>query len=281
MRNYKKIISFCLALTMVFTMFAGAKGNTTYTDTEQFRTEVGEEAAGVLSSLGVINGFPDGTYRPASSVTRAELAKMIYVIKNGSDEDIPFYGDVDMSGIFYDVYKGHWASKYINYAYLNGIIAGYGNNTFKPDQPVTATEAAKMILVALGYNAEAEGLEGSNFQANTVRIAQKIGLFRNLIGSLTTHSDRENAAILLQNALFADTVMYVGGTAVPRTTSLASNDTITLAEEGFDLMDATGVLVANDQTGLGAYYSDAVSNNETPYQFFGVAPKDTSSFVLR
>ena len=281
MGKYQKVISFCLALSMAFSMFASAAGTSTYTDSEKFATAAGQDAAGMLSSLGVINGYPDGTFRPGQSVTRAELAKMMYVIKTGDSADLPFYGDADMSGIFHDVYKGHWASKYINYCYLNGIIVGYGDGTFRPDQPVTTTEAAKMILTALGYSAKTEGLEGNGYQMNTARLAQQNGLLKNVFGSLDRYADRENAAIMMHNGLYADTVMYVGGTAVPRTTTLTSLDTITLAEEGFDLLDATGVLVANDEIALGAYHTDLVSNNETPYETYKVSASGTSGFVVR
>jgi len=281
MGKFKKVASFCLALTMVFTMFAGAKNTATYTDSEKFKTTVGQDSAAILSSLGVIHGFPDGTFRPGQSVTRAELAKMLYIIKTGSDADVPFLGDVDMSRTFRDVYKGHWASKYINYCHLNGIIAGYGDGTFRPEQAVTAAEAAKMILVALGYSPKTEGLEGGAYYANTLRLAQQNGLLKDLFGNFSQSSNRENAVIMLNNALFADTVMYVGGVAVPRTASLASQDTITLAEEGFDLLDATGILVANDEVSLGAYHIDAVTNNETPYKDYSVAADGTSNFVFK
>jgi len=277
----KKVISFCLALTMVFTMFAGAAGSAAYTDSEQFASDAGQNAAQTLSALGVINGFPDGTFRPGQSVTRAELAKMMYVIKTGDNGDMPFYGDVDMSGMFRDVYKGHWASKYINYCYLNGIIVGYGDGTFRPEQAVSTTEAAKMILVALGYSPKNEGMEGSSYAMNTARLAQRNGILKDVFGNLGQSADRENAVIMLRNGLYADTVMYVGGVAVPRTTSLASSDTITLAEEGFDLLDATAVLVANDDAALGVYHTDAVSNNETPYQTYKVTADGTSGFLVK
>ncbi len=277
----KKVLSFVMALAMAFTVFAGAVNGVSYTDSEQFRTDAGRDATEILTSLGVIHGFPDGTFRPGQSVTRAELAKMIYIIKTGDAQDSPFYDEADMSKIFYDVYSGHWASKYINFCYLNGIIAGYGDGTFRPEQAVSMTEAAKMILVALGYKADVEGLEGKGYDKNTLRLAQKNGLLKNLNGTMQTASDRENAVIMLQNGLFADTVMYVGGVAVPRTTTMSSQDTITLAEEGFDLLDVTGILVANDDAALGAYHHDAVSNNETPYKRYSVTADGTSAFLFK
>ncbi len=281
MGKAKKVLSFVLALAMAFTVMAGAVNSVSFTDQEQFRTEAGMDAMQILTSLGVIHGFPDGTFKPQQSVTRAELAKMIYIIKTGDAEDGPFYGEADMSKIFTDVYKGHWASKYINFCYLNGIIAGYGDKTFRPEQPVSITEAAKMVLVALGYDADVEGLEGKGYDMNTLRLAQKTGLLKNLTGTMQSASDRENAVIMLSNGLFADTVMYVGGVAVPRTTTLSSEDTITLAEEGFDLLDATAILVANDDLGIGVYHHDAVSSNDTPHKRYEKTAEGTSSFLFK
>ena len=86
-------------------------------------------------------------------MTRAEMAKMLCVAINGGVD--PVLGVKD-TPTFTDI-KGTWAESYIEYCAANGIIAGRGNNKFDPTGTVSATEAAKMLLGVLGYNAEKSG----------------------------------------------------------------------------------------------------------------------------
>ena len=80
MKNLKKVLALVLSLAFVLTMFAGAI--TTVPETTNFSdaadmTAAGSEAVNVLSALGVVAGYPDGSFQPASLVTRAEFAKMM------------------------------------------------------------------------------------------------------------------------------------------------------------------------------------------------------------
>ncbi len=65
--------------------------------------------------------------------------------------------------------NSHWAKGYIKFCESQGIIAGYGDNTFKPDATVTGVEAAKMLLVLAGYDADKAGLVGSTWCTNTLK----------------------------------------------------------------------------------------------------------------
>ena len=73
--------------------------------------------------------------------------------------------------------KGHWAESYINYCYSLGIIAGRGNGKFDPSATVTALEAAKMLLVAVGYDPAIEGFEGADWAINVSVRADEQGIF--------------------------------------------------------------------------------------------------------
>ena len=109
----------------------------------------------MLTILGVINGKEDGSFfDPAGNVTRAEMAKMTrHRPESGAGSVDGLY--VGMNTGLTDV-KGHWAESYINYCYSLGIIAGRGNGKFDPAATVTGNEAAKMLLVAAGYDAQLE-----------------------------------------------------------------------------------------------------------------------------
>ena len=84
-----------------------------------------------LFHSGVITGTPDGTFRPKDNITRAEVAAMIARFKG-----FPFAG---IQSPLKDI-NGHWAASYISGAYDKGFVAGYPDNTFKPDSPITRAE---------------------------------------------------------------------------------------------------------------------------------------------
>src|SRR5699024_1881133 len=109
-----------------------------------------------------------------ATITRAEAAKMIYTIWNGGNDDASaFVGTSNFS----DVYSGHWAEGYINFCYANGIIAGIGNNKFAPEDNVTGTELAKMLLICMGYQADKSNLTGTSWVQNTNALATQNALY--------------------------------------------------------------------------------------------------------
>ena len=100
----------------------------------------------MLNSYGVISGYPDGTFKPQKTLTRAELTS---IALNMLDVDISNF-EVK-NNAFTDVSENHWAYKTINYAYENGIINGYGNGLFKPNNEVKYSEAITILLNVVGY----------------------------------------------------------------------------------------------------------------------------------
>ena len=189
-----------LAFACAFTMFAGAA----FTDQADIEAA---EAVDMLTALGVIDGYEDGSFQPNETVTRAEMAKMIYTIRNGGNATVTQYEGYKTP--FADVENtGHWAKGYIAYCYANGIIDGKSATSFDPDATVTGTEAAKMALVLIGYDAERAGLEGSSWTTNTINLATQKDLFKDFSISITGGCDRQYAAQLLYNTLWACTVRW-------------------------------------------------------------------------
>ena len=202
MKNLKKVLALVLAFACAFTMFAGAA----FTDSADISQT---EAVDMLTALGVIKGYEDGSFQPDATVTRAEMAKMIYVIRNGGSDVVTQYEGYKTP--FTDVENvNHWAKGYIAYCYANGIIAGKSATKFDPDATVTGTEAAKMALVLIGYDAEKAGLKGSAWSTNTINLATQKDLFSNYSISITGGCDRQFAAQLLYNTLWAGTVRWSG-----------------------------------------------------------------------
>ena len=204
MRNLKRTLSLALASVMLVGMMsvgASAVNASDFTDADEI---VNKDAVSTMTALGIINGKEDGSYfDPTGTVTRAEMAKMLCVaINDGVD---PVLGVKD-TPTFTDI-KGHWAESYIEYCAANGIIAGRGNNKFDPTGTVSATEAAKMLLGVLGYNAEKSGLVGNDWAINTNVLANQNGLYKNLSNlNANTLLTRDNAAQMIYNALDANMV---------------------------------------------------------------------------
>ena len=121
----------------------------------------------MLADLGVINGFTDGSYRPTETVTRAQMAKMIDAVCTGDDDASGFVGTTTA---LKDINQAPWAEGYIKYCYSLGIIGGFPDNTFRPNEPVTVAQAAKMLLVALGY--DSNEYVGASWSINTMRDAK-------------------------------------------------------------------------------------------------------------
>ncbi|MBQ4544746.1 MAG: S-layer homology domain-containing protein, partial [Oscillospiraceae bacterium] len=122
MRSLKKILALALVFAMAFTFTAGAAVD--FTD----KAEIGAsylDDVNMLVELGVIAGYPDGSFGPAKNITRAEFAKMAYTIKYGSDTDGNLFAA--QKSAFSDV-EGNanvaWAKGYINYCANQNIVSG-------------------------------------------------------------------------------------------------------------------------------------------------------------
>ena len=187
-----------LAFACAFTMFAGAAF------TDQADIKVKSDVVDTLVSLGVIEGFEDGSFQPNGTVTRAQMAKMIYVLRTGNS-DASAYNDDKTS--FTDI-GSHWARGYIKYCQSLGIIAGKSSTIFAPNANVTAQEAAKMLLVTLGYDAQKAGLTGAGWASKTNALADEAGLLEDVNTSFTAACPRQYAAQLIYNAIDAVTVAW-------------------------------------------------------------------------
>ena len=197
MKNLKKILALVLAFACAFTMFAGAA----FTDQADIKAT---DAVNMLSALGVINGYDDGSYKPDATVTRAEMAKMIFVVRNNKIDDSAYKNN---STKLTDVNK-HWAAGYIKFCESQGIIAGKGNNKFDPDATVTGVEAAKMLLVVSGYDAQKAGLTGSAWQTNVLKYAGAAGILDGVNSALESGLPRQYAAQMIYNTLDVNRVKW-------------------------------------------------------------------------
>ncbi|RGM80539.1 S-layer homology domain-containing protein [Butyricicoccus sp. OM06-6AC] len=198
--------------------------------------KVKSDVVDTLVSLGVIEGFEDGSFQPNGTVTRAQMAKMIYVLRTGNS-DASAYNDDKTT--FTDI-NGHWARGYIKYCQSLNIIAGKSSTIFAPNASVTAQEAAKMLLVTLGYDAQKAGLVGSGWASKTNALADENGLLDDVNTSFTAACPRQYAAQLIYNAIDAKTVVWRDDAYTNQTA--AGTDNKTIGEKYMGLNTAEGVM---------------------------------------
>ena len=249
MRNLKRALSLVLAVVMVIGLMVVGASAVSYNDFSDREEIVNKDAVSMLTTLGIIEGQPDGSYNPAGNVDRAQMAKMISVALTNNEDCDTLYQNVN-SGLT-DI-SANWARGYINYCYVRGIIAGRGDNTFDPSANVTGVEAAKMLLAALGYNAEIEGLVGPDWALNTAALAQQLGIFRNFTKDVSEPLNRDDAALLIYNALDVEMIQqYQNGYA------LVYGDHRTILSSVFGVVRVEGVVTANEWARLEETDSDA------------------------
>ena len=142
----KRILTWLLAVGMLaslLTVPAGAANATRFSDVADNYTATAIET---LRLMGVLDGYSDGTFRPNAALTRAQFCKMAVYAMDGSSE----LGRYSTVTIFPDVKPSFWASSYINMAAKKGIIAGFADGKFKPNQTVTAGQAVTILRRGLG-----------------------------------------------------------------------------------------------------------------------------------
>ena len=253
MRNLKRVLSLALASVMLIGMMVVGASAANYDDFSDKDKIVNKEAVSTLVELGVIAGKDDGTYDPTGIVTRAEMAKMICVVLNGGKD--PSLGDVTKYS--YTDTVGHWAAPYIEYCAIRSIVAGKGDGTFAPNETVTGSQAAKMLLVAAGYQSAIEGFTGANWEVNTNVRANAVGLYDGLDINPSQGLTRDSAAQMVYNILDVEQVTYKytlvangDGTFTSVTEIDKTADNKTVLEDKFGAVKVEGVVVANEVADL-------------------------------
>ena len=274
MRNLKRALSLVLAVVMVIGLMVVGASAVSYNDLTDKDEIVNKDAVSMLVALDIIQGKPDGSYAPTENVDRAQMAKMLSVIMNKGVDNSALYQSVD-SGLT-DI-GTNWAKGHINYCYTTGIIAGRGNGTFDPSATVTALEAAKMLLVAVGYDPEIEGFTGADWALNVSVRADSVGIFRNFTKDLTAPLNRDDAALLIYNALDVEMIQSYTTNNYP----IAYSDHRTILSDKYGVIRVQGVVVANEWATLNSDNGDAAlkEGKTTIYNPDGILSTTTNTAV--
>ena len=227
MKNFRKVLALVLVVATLFSFVAMTASAKEYTDADKVSYT---EAVDVLTAIGILNGYTDGTYRPTNTIARAEMAKMIAVLANEGKDNI---GDLYASACKFADMTGDavWAKSYVAYCNQIGIVAGRNATTFDPYGKVTGIETAKMLLCMIGFDAKAQGYVGTNWKVNVLRDAEKVGLLEGFAADFEADKaiTREEAANMMLNALLAPMVV---GTVSGNIVNISN--TVWLKANGFD-----------------------------------------------
>ena len=192
----KKLLALLLTAVMLLGMISMVSA-VDFTDAADI-DRMNEEAVTVLSEMGIIGGMGDGTFQPNGTLTRAQAAKIIAYMKLGKAGAEALTAD---TAAFTDVPTSHWACKYVGYCAKEGIVSGVGNNKFNPNGTLTGFQFGKMVLVAIGFNPEIEGLTGSNWDINVNNLVREESLNRG-VSVNSQGMRRQDACHLALNGLF-------------------------------------------------------------------------------
>ena len=206
----KKFLSLVLALVMTMSLVTVSAGAKDFTDNSKINYK---EAVDVMSAVKVIDGYAEGDFRPANTLTRGAAAKIICNLILGPTTaealvaDAAPYSDVPTTNTF---------AGYIAYCAKEGIISGYADGTFRPAASLSGYAFMKMLLGALGYDATTEGYTGNNWSINVAKRALNIGLDDDLKGNFNGVKavTREEACLYAFNTLKATMVEYENNNSV-------------------------------------------------------------------
>lgn len=193
MKSTKKMIALVLSVLMMLSMSLCVNA-TTFSDVPETHNRY--TAITTLADMGIINGYTDGTFKPDSPVTRAEMAKMVALVFN--------YGlNTATVSPYSDVETDHWAINYIATMRDVGVINGFPDGTFLPSGEVTYEQAIKMIICALNWGevAQQQAVEG-DWSAGYRAMASKLGVAKLVYPTSNSEpATRSTIAQLLYNAL--------------------------------------------------------------------------------
>ena len=190
-----------LVLAAALCLPLAPRAGAAFTDISDETTQV---AAAVLQGLGVTGGTSDTTFSPGETLTRAQMCTLAVNALGLSDQ----VAAAGRRTLFSDVAPTAWYNGYVNTAYSEGLVNGYGNGTFGPDDPVTYGQVATILLRMLGYTSAEVG---SLWPLDYTDFCDELGLSEGLSLSPTGSLTRGEAAVLLYRALLEN----VNGTQQP------------------------------------------------------------------
>lgn len=261
MRNLKKVIALVAVFALLISTVSIAAFAATFDDVAE--TDNYATAIETLNQLGILTGDDENndgvmSFRPNDTITRAEITAIVARIQGVT-------GAVGQTNtIFTDVPSTHWASGYIASATQQGVVNGYGDGTFGPDDNVLYQDVVKMIMETLGYKNYA--LDNGGYPTGYILAAQRQNVLVGVQGGAEgTEATRGQVAQITNNAIKApimDRLAYGGnGQYVIYDGTWQSKKTCLSEYLGITYM--RGDIIANAVTNMSGPISIGSTRNDT------------------
>lgn len=160
--------------------------------------ENSKPAIAELTEMGIMNGDSDGNLYPEKAVTRAELAQLAYntlpILK-----DEKYFTVSATKSVYTDMPDTHWAGEAVRFLKKRNVINAYPDGSFRPDENITYTEAAAMLVKLLHYGEYAN--QNGGYPNGYMDCADKLGLTKGITLNAEDIVPRETAALMIQRAL--------------------------------------------------------------------------------
>lgn len=262
-----KLLSLLLALSLTLALVPTA--GAAFRDISDSETAL---AAATLQGFGVVDGTGGGSFDPNGMLTRAQACKLIVGVL-GLSSQVSTYA---RKTLFSDVSPSAWYNGYVNLAYAKGMINGYGDGTFGPDDPITYGQLATIALRLLGYTSAEIG---SVWPLDYTAFADDLGLNGSLTLTANQSLTRGQAAVLLANTLRAKTA---GGQDYYQTISTVKSTTeAVLMDVSASYGGSSGLLMAYALDGSGIqYYTQVNAQSDALAGCVGVLLFDGSGRVI-
>lgn len=224
LKKHNKLVMIIVLLTFMFSIVASAGA-------VQFKDVTGNdtEAAAIykLVALGVLEGYPDGSFKPDNTITRAEFAKIADVVAGlkavaGGMKGTP--------SVFSDVTADHWANGWINVAAAQSYVKGDPIGTYRPADQVNMAEVVTVLLRILGYNDNLSGEWPSDYIAK----AANLGVLDDVTFVANKAATRGEVAILVSSVLEEFVVDYQASDNLFQFKEDSDDEPISLLYDKFD-----------------------------------------------
>ena len=215
-----------------------------------------------LTNMGILSGYPDGTFRPDGLLTRAQFAKIAVYMLGAEKEAASLSGNP----VFSDVDENHWASGYVNCIAQKGIINGYPNGSFGAEENINYAQALTILIRLLGYSGEDVSYKWPD---GYIKKADALGITKGISFGAYENITRGNAAYVIYNALLAE---KKEGSTVKLLSSGSVEDVVIYADNTINASVPNGSI----QTTSGTYkLSDSSNISESVYGSIGTLYLDS------
>jgi len=193
----KKLLTALLVVAMMLSFVGAAFA---FSDTADL-SKGAQGSVAKLSGLNIINGYPDGTFKPENNITRAEFAK-IACIAGGMGKSAEMLQSSPSK--FSDVAAGQWYTGFINLSSSQGWVKGYPDGTFRPNAQITYAEVITVLVRLLGYN---DNLPGP-WPVDYIAKAGALDITDNVSFDANSPATRGDVAVMADATLDCDVVKW-------------------------------------------------------------------------